>query len=75
MIQRIKIDKSNLTKCHSQPDCESRDVWIPAFAGMTLKGAGMTLKGAGMTLTGAGMTVRVAKTIKYREYQNILHSL
>jgi hypothetical protein len=33
-------------------------LWIPAFAGMTVKGAGMTVKGAGMTVKGAGMTVR-----------------
>jgi hypothetical protein len=34
--------------------------WIPAFAGMTVRGAGMTVRGAGMTVRGAGMTVRGA---------------
>ena len=32
--------------------------WIPAFAGMTTRGAGMTTRGAGMTTRGAGMTTK-----------------
>ena len=30
----------------------SRERWIPAFAGMTWEGAGMTWEGAGMTVGG-----------------------
>jgi hypothetical protein len=41
-------------------DPVSRGKRMPAFAGMTGKGAGMTIEGAGMTGKGAGMTIEGA---------------
>ena len=32
-------------------------LWIPAYAGMTVRDAGMTVRDAGMTVRDAGMTV------------------
>jgi hypothetical protein len=43
--------------------CGIHDLWIPAFAGMTQKGAGMTRKDTGMTRKDAGITLPNTKYI------------